>query len=161
MCLHAYGSVYDLTLPGRVTCMLAFHICYGHHNLHDTTDSTNILLLLPARHTSRGRLQDILLVQRQQEMFKVALQVIELPIKHPELFEAHGVAQPKVSHSWLLHMLAELACAISHECQCHSEPRCLSRHVLFHSEGMPLLNSFQQVQLSDHGPSSALQSSIL
>ena len=54
-------------------------------------------------------LQDILLVQRQQETFKVALQVIELPIKHPELFEALGVAQPKVSHSWLLHMLAEFA----------------------------------------------------
>lgn len=26
------------------------------------------------------------------------LQVIELPIKHPELFESLGVAQPKVSH---------------------------------------------------------------
>lgn len=33
------------------------------------------------------------------------MQVIELPIKHPELFEALGVAQPKVSHlaaSWRL-----------------------------------------------------------
>lgn len=27
----------------------------------------------------------------------VHLQVIELPIKHPELFESLGVAQPKVS----------------------------------------------------------------
>lgn len=25
-------------------------------------------------------------------------QVIELPLKHPELFEALGIAQPKVSH---------------------------------------------------------------
>lgn len=35
-------------------------------------------------------------------------QVIELPIKHPELFESLGVAQPKVFHTYLL---AHLRCS--------------------------------------------------
>lgn len=42
-------------------------------------------------HTS-SRLLGSLLVAKNRR----AVQVIELPIKHPELFEALGVAQPKV-----------------------------------------------------------------
>jgi SpoVK/Ycf46/Vps4 family AAA+-type ATPase len=28
-------------------------------------------------------------------------EVIELPVKHPELFEALGIAQPKVGYTWI------------------------------------------------------------
>lgn len=30
------------------------------------------------------------------ETFKLSVKVIELPVKHPELFDALGIAQPKV-----------------------------------------------------------------
>lgn len=32
------------------------------------------------------------------KQIKEIKEVIELPVKHPELFEALGIAQPKVSH---------------------------------------------------------------
>ena len=33
------------------------------------------------------------------KQIKEIKEVIELPVKHPELFDALGIAQPKVSHS--------------------------------------------------------------
>lgn len=38
------------------------------------------------------------------------LQVIELPIKHPELFESLGVAQPKVRHRSHIALSALFSC---------------------------------------------------
>ena len=44
----------------------------------------------------------LLLLQDVPTADQGLLQVIELPIKHPELFEALGVAQPKVSRQAFL-----------------------------------------------------------